>query len=150
MGVLTWSPLAWGFLSGRYRKGQPVDLATGRPTIDATRFDPTNPKTTAKFELVEQFVALASSVDLTLPELALAFPAVHRAVTSVIIGPRTIEQLESALKAAAVTLDDAVLDRIDEIVAPGTDAYRNEGAWVPPPLSEPELRRRPRRDRAAA
>jgi aryl-alcohol dehydrogenase-like predicted oxidoreductase len=150
MGVLTWSPLAWGFLSGRYRKGQPVDLSTGRPTIDATRFDPTNPATAAKFELVERLVELASSVDLTLPELALAFPVAHRAVTSVIIGPRTIEQLESALSAASVMLDDAVLDQIDEIVAPGTDAYRNEGAWVPPALSEPNLRRRPPLDRAAA
>src|SRR5262249_38116003 len=80
MGVLTWSPLAWGFLSGRYRKGQPVDLATGRPTIDASRFDPNNPETAAKFELVEQFAELAAGIGLTLPELALAFPAAHRAV----------------------------------------------------------------------
>lgn len=99
MGVLTWSPLAWGFLSGRYRKGQPVDLVTGRPTID---------------------------------------------------GPRTVEQLESALAAASTTLDDATLDRIDEIVPPGTDVYRNEGAWVPAPLTNPSLRRRPIEDRAAA
>jgi aryl-alcohol dehydrogenase-like predicted oxidoreductase len=150
MGVLTWSPLAWGFLSGRYRKGQPVDLATGRPTIDPTRFDPANPKTAAKFDLVEKFVELAASVDLTLPELALAFPGSHRAVTSVIIGPRTIEQLRSALKAATVTLDDAVLDEIDEIVPPGTDAYKNEGAWSPPSLSDASRRRRPVSDRAAA
>jgi len=150
MGVLTWSPLAWGFLSGRYRKGQPVDLATGRPTIDPTRFDPANPKTAAKFDLVEKFVELAASVDLTLPELALAFPGSHRAVTSVIIGPRTIEQLRSALKAATVTLDDAVLDEIDEIVPPGTDAYKNEGGWSPPSLSDASRRRRPVSDRAAA
>jgi aryl-alcohol dehydrogenase-like predicted oxidoreductase len=150
MGVLTWSPLAWGFLSGRYRKGQPVDLARGRPAIDPMRFDPANPKTAAKFDLVEWFVGLASSTDLTLPELALAFPASHPAVTSVIIGPRTIEQLESALKAATVTLDDAVLDQIDEIVPPGTNAYQNEGAWIPPSLSETSRRRRPIADRAAA
>jgi aryl-alcohol dehydrogenase-like predicted oxidoreductase len=150
MGVLTWSPLAWGFLSGRYRKGSPVDLGTGRPTIDATRFDPANPETAVKLEIVEQLVEVASGVDLTLPELALAFPASHPAVTSVIIGPRTPDQLESALAAASVALDDAVLDRIDAIVPPGTNAYRNEGAWIPPSLSEPLLRRRPVSDRAAA
>ena len=150
MGVLTWSPLAWGFLSGRYRKGQPVDLTTGRPTIDATRFDPENPATATKFDIVEQLVEVASSSDLTLPDLALAFPAAHPVVTSVIIGPRTIEQLESALAAARVTLDDLVLDRIDEIVPPGTNAYQNEGAWVPPALTDAWRRRRPAAERAAA
>jgi aryl-alcohol dehydrogenase-like predicted oxidoreductase len=150
MGVLTWSPLAWGFLSGRYRRGQPVDLATGRPTIDATRFDPDNPDTAGKFELVEQLAELAEAIGLTLPELALAFPAAHPGVTSVIIGPRTMEQLESALGAASVTLEDAVLDRIDEIVPPGVNAYENEGAWVSPALTMPSLRRRPLEDRAAA
>jgi aryl-alcohol dehydrogenase-like predicted oxidoreductase len=150
MGVLTWSPLAWGFLSGRYRKGQPVDLVTGRPTIDASRFDPENPETASKYDAVEQLADLAASIDRTLPELALAFPPTHPAVTSVIIGPRTVEQLESALAAASTTLDDATLDRIDEIVPPGTDVYRNEGAWVPAPLTNPSLRRRPIEDRAAA
>jgi aryl-alcohol dehydrogenase-like predicted oxidoreductase len=150
MGVVTWSPLAWGFLSGRYRKGQPVDLATGRPTIDARRFDPSNPETAVKFDLVERFVELASSIDRTLPELALAFPAAHPAVTSVIIGPRTMEQLESALAAASLVLDDAVLDQIDEIAPPGSDAYPNEGAWVPPALTDPMRRRRPVEARAAA
>jgi aryl-alcohol dehydrogenase-like predicted oxidoreductase len=147
MGVLTWSPLAWGFLSGRYRKGKPVDLTTGRPTIDAGRFDPDNPETAAKFDRVEELVALASDVGLSLPESALAFPIAHRAVTSVIIGPRTREQLESALAAASVSLEHAVLDRVDEIVPPGTNAYRNEGAWIPPALSDPALRRRPEIDR---
>jgi aryl-alcohol dehydrogenase-like predicted oxidoreductase len=150
MGVLTWSPLAWGFLSGRYRKGQPVDLTKGRPTIDASRFDPANPGTAPKFDAVERLVEVAASIDRTLPELALAFPAAHPAVTSVIIGPRTMEQLQSALQAASVTLDDAVLDRIDEIVSPGTNVYRNEGAWVPPALKETWRRRRPLEERAAA
>jgi aryl-alcohol dehydrogenase-like predicted oxidoreductase len=149
MGVLTWSPLAWGFLSGRYRRGQPVDLATGRPTIDATRFDPENPDNAAKFDVVEQLFELAASIDRPLAEFALAFPAVHRAVTSVIIGPRTMEQLTSALRAASVTLDDAVLDRIDEIVPPGTDIYRG-GAWIPPALADSSRRRRPPAERAAA
>jgi aryl-alcohol dehydrogenase-like predicted oxidoreductase len=149
MGVLTWSPLAWGFLSGRYRKGQPVDLTTGRPSIDPARFDPANPETAAKLEIVEQLIELATSIGRTLPELALAFPAAHPGVTSVIIGPRTLEQLESALAAATITLDDAVLDRIDEIVAPGTNVY-SAGIWVPPALSDGSQRRRPIEARAAA
>ena len=150
MGVITWSPLAWGFLSGRYRKGKPVDLNTGRPTIDPTRFDPANPQTVVKLDRVERFAKVAAGIGLSLPELALAFPGTHRAVTSVIIGPRTMEQLESALKAASVTLDDATLDQLDEIVAPGTDAYLNEGAWIPKEVSDASLRRRPPAERAAA
>lgn len=149
MGVLTWSPLAWGFLSGRYRKGQPVDLTRGRPTHDSTRFDPANPENAAKFDVVEQLVEVAARIDRTLPELALAFPAAHRGVTSVIIGPRTMEQLESALKAASVALDDSVLDRIDEIIPPGFSVYQ-KGVWNLPALSDPTLRRRVLTDRAAA
>jgi aryl-alcohol dehydrogenase-like predicted oxidoreductase len=100
--------------------------------------------------VVEQLVALASEIGCTLPELALAFPVAHPAVTSVIIGPRTIQQLDAALKGAALALDDAVLDRIDEIVPPGTDLYQADGAWRPPPLTDPAIRRRPLSDRAAA
>jgi predicted aldo/keto reductase-like oxidoreductase len=85
----------------------------------------------------------------TLPELAVAFPLVHPAVTSVIIGPRTMDQLTSLLKGADVVLDDEVLDRIDEIVAPGTDLYRADGVWQPRALTEPTLRRRPTGERAA-
>jgi Aldo/keto reductase family len=79
----------------------------------------------------------------------LAFPAAHRGVTSVIIGPRTLEQLESALDAATIALDDEVLDRIDEIVAPGTDVYSG-GTWASPALSDSSYRRRPLEGRAAA
>jgi aryl-alcohol dehydrogenase-like predicted oxidoreductase len=149
MGVLTWSPLAWGFLSGRYRKGRPVDFGTGRPAINPSRFDPANPETAVKLDVVEQLVELASSLDLTLPELALAFPATHRGVTSVIIGPRTMEQLESSLKAASITLDDSTLDQIDEIVPPGTNVWQGT-KWIPPALTETSIRRRPVTERAAA
>nr|WP_084959154.1 aldo/keto reductase [Thermoactinospora rubra] len=150
MGVLTYSPLAWGFLSGRYRKGRPVDLSSGRPAMRPDRFDPAIPANATKFDALEQLIELASDIGCTLPELAVAFPAAHPAVTSVIIGPRTMEQLESLLKAASLALDDATLDRIDEIVPPGTDLYRSDGVWQPRPLVEPALRRRPAGDRAAA
>ncbi|BCB76100.1 aldo/keto reductase [Phytohabitans flavus] len=150
MGVLTWSPLASGFLSGKVRKDQPVDMTTGRARLNPGRFDPSIPGNAAKFEAVEKLVALAADLGCTLPELAVAFAAAHPAVTSVIIGPRTMEQLEGLLKGATLALDDATLDRIDEIVPPGTDLYRADGAWQTPYLADVNRRRRPVDDRAAA
>ncbi|HZE50477.1 MAG TPA: aldo/keto reductase [Jatrophihabitantaceae bacterium] len=149
MGVLTWSPLAFGFLTGRYRRGVAADLSTGRPTIRPERFDPSLPETAAKLDIVEQLVTLADEVGCSLPELAVAFVVAHPAVTSVIIGPRTMEQLEASLKGAALLLEDAVLDRIDEIVAPGTNVYNPNGPW-PVPALRVDRRRRPITDRAAA
>ncbi|MQS13052.1 aldo/keto reductase [Streptomyces kaniharaensis] len=150
MGVLTWGPLAGGFLTGRYRKGRPIDLTAGRAALHPARFDPELPTTAAKLDAVEAFTALAEELGRTLPELAVAFPLAHPAVTSVILGPRTMEQLESALKGADLVLDDATLDRIDAIVAPGTDLYRADGVWQPPALTTPALRRRPTADRSAS
>lgn len=150
MGVLTYSPLAWGFLSGKYRKSQPVDLTTGRPSLAPERFDPSLPANAAKYDAVEQLAEVADGLGRTLPELAVAFVVSHPAITSVIAGPRTMEQLESTLKGADLTLDDATLDRIDEIVAPGTDLYRADGAWIPESLTDPSLRRRPLETRGAA
>ncbi|MEU6123378.1 aldo/keto reductase [Streptomyces sp. NPDC047123] len=150
MGMLTWSPLASGFLTGRYREGQDLDLSSGRPTLNPDRFDPSAPRTAAKLAAVEQLVAVAGEVGCTLPELATAFPLTHPAVTSVIIGPRTMEQLHATLKGASVTLDDAALDRIDAIVPPGTDLYPPDGAWTPPALTDPALRRRTTAERPAA
>ncbi|MFF5229494.1 aldo/keto reductase [Dactylosporangium sp. NPDC000521] len=150
MGVLTWSPLASGFLTGRYRKGDPIDLSTGRAALNPARFDPSLPENARKLDVVEQLVTVAEDLGRTLPELAQAFPVAHPAVTSVIIGPRTMAQLDASLKGAGLTLDDAALDRIDEIVPPGTDLYRADGAWRPRSLTDPSLRRRPVADRAAA
>jgi aryl-alcohol dehydrogenase-like predicted oxidoreductase len=150
MGVLVWSPLASGFLSGKYRKDQPVDMGSGRPAITPFRFDPALPENAAKYDAVEQLVALAEDLGITLPELAIAFAASHPAVTSVITGPRTMAHLEALLKGASVVLDDATLDRIDEIVPPGTDLYRADGAWRPVSLTDPARRRRPVAERPAA
>ncbi|MGW4894299.1 aldo/keto reductase [Kitasatospora sp. NPDC004240] len=149
MGALTWSPLASGFLTGRYRKGRPIDMTSGRPALTPARFDPALPVTAAKLEAVERFTELADGLGRTLPELALAFPLAHPAVTSVIIGPRTMEQLEAALKGADLVLDDATLDRIDEIVPPGTNVYHPDGVWQPPALTDPARRRRPLGERSA-
>ncbi|MFE0461888.1 aldo/keto reductase [Kitasatospora sp. NPDC058965] len=148
MGVLTWSPLASGYLSGRYREGVPVDLGRGRAALTPGRFDPAVPGNAAKLAAAEQLARLAEELGCTLPELATAFPLVHPAVTSVIVGPRTSEQLAGLLKGAELTLEDAVLDRIDAIVPPGTDLYRPDGVWRPQALVDPAQRRRPLGDRA--
>ncbi|MFG3417232.1 aldo/keto reductase [Micromonospora sp. NPDC049460] len=150
MGVLVWSPLASGFLSGRYRHGRPVDLAAGRPALTPARFDPSIPGNAAKYQAVERLVELAGDVGCSLPELAVAFTVAHPGVTSAILGPRTMEQLDGLLASAALTLDDATLDRIDEIVPPGTDLYAPDGVWRPPALTDPARRRRPTADRPAA
>ncbi len=150
MGVLTWGPLASGFLTGKVRAGEPVDLETGRAKLTPFRFDPAIPGNAAKFEALEKLTKLAAELGCTLSELAMAFPTAHPAVTSVIIGPRTMEQLDASLKGAALTLDDEVLDRIDEIVPPGTDLYPVDGAWRPPSLTDLTRRRRPVAERAAA
>jgi aryl-alcohol dehydrogenase-like predicted oxidoreductase len=150
MGVLVWSPLASGFLSGTYRRGRAVDLSAGRPALTPGRFDPSIPENVTKLEAVERLVELATSIGCSLPELALAFTVAHPAVTSTIIGPRTMRQLEELLKGASVTLDDATLDGIDEIVPPGTNLYNPDGAWRPPSLADAGRRRRPLAERAAA
>ncbi|KAB1910807.1 aldo/keto reductase [Micromonospora sp. AMSO31t] len=150
MGVLVWSPLASGFLTGRYRQGAAVDLTAGRPARTPARFDPALPGNAAKYAAVEELVALAEEIGCSLPELAVAFTVAHPAVTSTILGPRTLEQLEGLLKGAELVLDDAVLDRIDEIVPPGTNLYPPDGVWSPPALTDPSRRRRPPAERAAA
>jgi aryl-alcohol dehydrogenase-like predicted oxidoreductase len=149
MGVLTWSPLAWGFLSGAYRRGRAIDLTSGRAALNPSRFDPTLPQNTAKFDAVEALAGLADQLGRSLPELATAFPLAHPGVTSVILGPRTRDQLDRSLAGADLVLDDEVLDRIDEIVEPGTDVMRDSGIWRPSALTDVTQRRRLAADRSA-
>ena len=150
MGVMVWSPLASGFLSGKVRRGRQVDLTSGRAGLTPERFDESLPANAAKFEALERLAELASDIGATLPELAIAFTTAHPGVTSVIIGPRTMDHLTAILKGAGRVLDDATLDRIDEIVPPGTDLYRADGAWQPPSLADASRRRRPPAERAAS
>jgi aryl-alcohol dehydrogenase-like predicted oxidoreductase len=146
--VLTWSPLGWGFLTGRVRRGAPIDLTSARARHNPSRFDPELPETQRKLDVVENLIALADDLGCTLPQLAVAFPLVHPAVTSVILGPRTPQQLQDLLGGSHLELDDKTLDRIDEIVPPGTDLV--EVTWKPPTLTEAATRRRPFADRGAA
>jgi aryl-alcohol dehydrogenase-like predicted oxidoreductase len=140
MGVLSYSPLTGGWLSGRWRKdaGQ---QSSSRATRLPERFDLSQPGNQRKLDAVEQLAQLADEADVTLIQLAIAFVLNHPAITSAIIGPRTMEQFESQLAAADVTLDDAVLDRIDEIVPPGTTVNPADNSFDNPGL-EPTARRR--------
>lgn len=141
MGVLVWSPLASGFLSGKHRRGASAEAF--RATLTPDRFDESLPKNAAKFDAVEQFAKLADEIGVSLPALAIAFVTSHPAVTSAITGPRTMEHLESLLEGASLVLTDDVLDRIDEIVPPGTDTYDVNGFWKPASLLDVHQRRRP-------
>jgi aryl-alcohol dehydrogenase-like predicted oxidoreductase len=140
MGVITYSPLAGGWLSGRWRKdaGQQSSSRAGRLP---ERFDLSLPANQRKLDAVEQLARLAEEAGITLIQLAIAFVLNHPAVTVAIIGPRTMEQLESQLAAAEAVLDQAVLDRIDEIVPPGTTINPADNSFDNPAL-QPAGRRR--------
>ncbi|TDX02917.1 aldo/keto reductase [Kribbella sp. VKM Ac-2566] len=138
MGALVWSPLAGGQLTGR----APSDLrrtAMFRHMSDQRRLD-----------VVEQLVPVADAAGLKLTHLAMAFAIAHPAVTSAIIGPRTMEHLDDALAGVDVVLGDDVLDQIDKIVPPGTDVGRLDMDYDTPAILNPGLRRRPVDNRSAA
>jgi aryl-alcohol dehydrogenase-like predicted oxidoreductase len=141
MGIIPWSPLAGGWLTGRYRKGQDVPESRRAQRLPG-RYDLSNPSNRAKLDAAEELALLAEDAGLSLIDLALAFTLAHPAVTAPIIGPRTMEQLESQLGAVDVTLGDDVLDRIDKIVPPGATLNRDDSGYLPPALREPSLRRR--------
>jgi aryl-alcohol dehydrogenase-like predicted oxidoreductase len=140
IGVIPWSPLAQGWLSGRFRKGG-EEPTSRRARMLPRRWDMSLPENQLKLEAVDALARLAEEAGMTLIEMAIAFVIRHPAVTAAIIGPRTMEHLESQLPAAEVELGDDVLDRIDEIVAPGVNLSEADVGWQNPAL-EPEARRR--------
>jgi aryl-alcohol dehydrogenase-like predicted oxidoreductase len=140
MAVIPWSPLAGGWLTGRIRKGQ--EPQTNRAKRVPARYDLSEPGNQRKLDAVEDLAKLAEEAGLSMIDMSLAFVLAHPAVTAPIIGPRTMEQLESQLGAADVRLSADVLDRIDEIVPPGTTLSRADAGWDPPALTDKKLRRR--------
>ena len=142
MGVLTWSPLASGWLSGRYDRASDIDLTEGRKALQVHKFDPARPDNAAKFVAVAELKKVAAELGRPLTHLALAFVRAHPGVTSAIIGPRTPEQLADLLAGADLVLGEDVLDRIDEIVPPGTDLNRHDVDYASPALADKALRRR--------
>jgi aryl-alcohol dehydrogenase-like predicted oxidoreductase len=142
MGVIPWSPLAGGWLSGKYNEGGSSPSSSRRAQAMPTRFDMSLPANQEKLRIVRELTALAERNEMTLIELALAFVTSHPAVTAAIIGPRTPEQLESQLPALQRTLDAQTLDAIDRIVPPGLNVKPDERGWDPPWLADAAQRRR--------
>ncbi|WP_037577637.1 aldo/keto reductase [Phaeacidiphilus oryzae] len=142
LGVLVWGPLGQGMLTGRVRQGRATDVRRAgmmRAFGDERRLD-----------AVERLLPLAAEAGLPLTHLAMAFAISHPGVTSALLGARTMEQLDGLLAGLDVVLSDELLDRIDEIVPPGTDAGPLDQAYLPPALRDPALRRRPADARSAA
>jgi aryl-alcohol dehydrogenase-like predicted oxidoreductase len=142
MGVLPWSPLAGGWLSGSFGTGKPNTSA--RAARVGARYDLDRPGNREKLQAVDALAALADETGITLVELAVAFVLEHPAVSAAIIGPRTMEQLETQLAAPDIHLDSAVLDRIDEIVPPGRNLDPSDAGWTPPSIADRAARRRVR------
>jgi aryl-alcohol dehydrogenase-like predicted oxidoreductase len=140
LGVIIWGPLAGGWLSGRYRLGAPAP-----PSLRAARwvpnFDMTLPANQAKLAAADKLSELAATAGMSLIHLSIGFALSHPAVTSAIIGPRTIEHLDSQLDAPA-SLSADLLDAIDEIVPPGVNLNPADAGYVPPAIADPALRRR--------
>jgi aryl-alcohol dehydrogenase-like predicted oxidoreductase len=143
MGTLVWSPLAKGMLTGRYRKGQPMPDSLRAKAFPKQMTDDRN------LDAVERLIPIAEAAGLSLTHMGMAFVMAHPGVTSAILGPRTMPQLDDLLAGAALVLSDEILDRIDEVVAPGTDAGAMGAIYVPPAVTQASLRRRPVPERAA-
>ncbi|MEU3415441.1 aldo/keto reductase [Streptomyces sp. NPDC006658] len=140
LGVLAWSPLASGWLSGAVRRGR--DVATHRATVLPERFDTAIAANQARLDAVERLARIADEAGLTMIQLALGFVTAHPGVTSALIGPRTLDHLHAQLAAADTVLSADVLDAVDAVVAPGTDLAPQEKFDTPPALLDPSLRRR--------
>ncbi|WP_131195596.1 aldo/keto reductase [Lichenihabitans psoromatis] len=144
MGALVWSPLAKGLLTGRYRKGEALPDSLRVKVFAKQMSDERN------LDAVERLIPVAQAAGLSLTHLAMAFVMAHPGVTSAILGPRTMPQLDDLLAGAEVRLDDETLDRIDTIVAPGTNVAPVGGAYEPQAVLDATLRRRPLIERRAA
>src|ERR1035437_3346931 len=142
MGVIPWSPLAGGWLSGSYGEGK-ANTSRRSERLPA-RYDLAIPENQKKLEVVNQLTKLAEESNLSLIHLALAFVLEHPAVTSAVIGPRPMEQNQSRLDPAGLRVERSVLDRIDEIVPPGTNLNPGDAGWIPSSLTDASKRRQPR------
>jgi aryl-alcohol dehydrogenase (NADP+) len=136
MGALVWSPLAKGMLTGRYRKGQPMPESLRVKVFPKQMSDEHN------LDAVERLIPIAEQAGLSLTHMAMAFVMAHPGVTSTILGPRTMQQLDDLLAGAGTTLNDEILDKIDEVVPPGTNAGPMGALYTPQALTQASLRRR--------
>jgi len=158
MGVICWSPLNSGWLTGRYRHGaefavsprslipmnrprDETESGFGRPRLPYPVLDMSLSQNQRKLDLVDRLLSLSDASGLSMVDIAIAFTLTHPALTSAIIGPRTLQQLTDQLPSVSVRLSDDVLDEIDRIVPPGTDVFQGDGGYLPPELIDPRKRR---------
>ena len=147
MGVIVWSPLAGGWLAGKYRRGTepPADSRARRyaerGSPIAARYDVNRAENQRKLDAVEDLTNLADKAGTSLTAMALAFTLAHPGVTSAIIGPRTPDQLAELLDGADVRLDGETLDAIDDLVAPGSVVFEFDRGWAPPWMEAAARRR---------
>jgi aryl-alcohol dehydrogenase (NADP+) len=141
MGVIVWGPLNSGWLTGKYRKGEELPAGSRFARLSRGPWTVDSPAAERKFALVPALEKVAAEAGLDLITLALAFTLAHPAVTSTIVGPRTMEQLESQLPAGEVSLSEEVLDRLDELVAPGESIDRRDAAYEPRAIRHAAQRR---------
>ena len=139
MGVITWSPLSGGWLTGKYTRVEPAP-AGSRGATNPDHFDGSNQ---AKLDAVEQLAGIAAEAGVSLMHMALAWVLEHPSVTAAIIGPRTEAQLTELLEVGDLRLDPSTLDAIDAVVAPGVSINPADTHWTPPALAA-SARRRPR------
>jgi len=141
MGMISWGPLASGWLSGGYRLDADLPASTRAQRLPH-RYDMNLPGNRMKLEAADRLARLAADADMSLIHLALGFVLSHPGVTSAIIGPRTMDHFESQIGAPADGLSADLLDAIDEIVPPGTNLNPADGGYLPPALGDASLRRR--------
>jgi aryl-alcohol dehydrogenase-like predicted oxidoreductase len=144
MGVMAYSPLAGGWLSGQYRKGRQISGpgSAARAQRFPARYDAASPANAAKLDAADALGALADEAGMTLIQMATAFVTRHPAVTSAIIGPRTMEHLDGYLAADGIDLPSDLLDRIDQIVPPGVTINVADNMWNYTPALSAAFRRR--------
>ena len=142
MGILVWGPLGQGMLTGRVRRGQANDVLRAK---FLTAFSDER-----RLDAVEKLISLAEEAGLTMPHMAMAFAISHPGVSTALLGARTMDQLDDLIKGVDTVLTDDVLDRIDEVVPPGTDIGTLDQAYTPPAIQHVQLRRRPTVERSAA
>lgn len=141
LGVVVWSPLSQGWLTGKWRHGQkPND--TQRQNLQPHLYEMDRPDNQRKLDLIDHLEAIAQESNTTIMHMAIAFVCAHPAVTSAIIGPRTMDQLEGLLEGADLVLDDETLDSIDKLVPPGTNISHDDDGYVAPEIADKTLRRR--------
>ncbi|MBM7601512.1 aryl-alcohol dehydrogenase-like predicted oxidoreductase [Virgibacillus halotolerans] len=134
MGVMVWSPLSGGLLTGKYGFGEAVPSNSRAATFAGNLqsiVDPNREENRLKFEAITKLQTLANKVGMTLPHLAMAFTQAYPCITSAIIGPRTLEQLRETLKGKDIRLSNDILDEIDSIVPPGITLDTMERGWAP-------------------